>query len=166
MAFSAAGQISQLTLAGSGSEALRNINRVWGISDVATVIPEHLHPQNKHYSNQWSANFQAELEQVSRVVCHDEFEEFKGKCQDTVDIRCGVKSRPGKKIGKRVTYLIIEDLKSVKRVFGHKRKRDAELENESMRVEEEVRLRAQEKERVEKELESQMRKELVGSRYP
>jgi hypothetical protein len=114
---------SQLTRPGQTTETLRNICQIWNVSDVATVIPERLHPQHEHRANYWSSKFQEALKDVAQVVRVEELEEFKEKCESAVEIRCN--KRP-----KRATYLIVDDLKNVERVFCHKRTKEMDDENQ------------------------------------
>ncbi|KAF1911964.1 hypothetical protein BDU57DRAFT_564539 [Ampelomyces quisqualis] len=129
MAASQTMQTSQLTIPGAGTPTLRKIGQTWCIYNVATAIPYDLHPQQEHRANHWSSKFQEALKDVSQVVKLEELEEFQEKCESIVEIRCNKKP-------KRVKYLITEDLKSVERVFRHKRA--AEVENENKRMEREA----------------------------
>jgi len=146
MAAPTTGKCAQLSLPGASTTALRNINARWHITDVANVIPYDLHPQNKHSSSEWNPAFQKELEAVSHVVRPSELALFREKCQSTVEIRCSVKPRSGQKVGKRVAYLTVDDLKSIKRVFGHERDAEMRRENERLRVADEALVRARERE--------------------
>ncbi|KAH4926447.1 hypothetical protein HBI23_156980 [Parastagonospora nodorum] len=138
-------QTSQLSLPGASSAALRTINARWHITDVADIIPYNLHPQNRHSSSTWSAAFQKELEAVSHVVRHSELTLFREKCHSTVENRCSVKPKSGQKVAKRATYLTVDDLKNIKRVFGHVRDTEMRRENEQLRAADEARVRARER---------------------
>jgi hypothetical protein len=145
MAASTTSQTSQLSLPGASSAALRTVNARWHIIDVADIIPYNLHPQNRHSSSDWSAAFQKELEAVSHVVRHSELTLFREKCHSTVEIRCSVKPKSGQKVAKRATYLTVDDLKNIKRIFGHVRDAEMRRQNEHMRAADEARVRARER---------------------
>ena len=103
-----------LALPSARTQAVRNISMAWSVRDVADALPAHLHPQGEHCADSWSLEFLTILADIAGITHQHELEKIRQKLQAAVDIRRN--RHPN-----RATYLIVKDLKSTRRVFGHKR---------------------------------------------
>jgi hypothetical protein len=137
------GQISRRALPSRSTIALNNINKHWDISDVADVIPKHLHPQNEHDSNRWNVNFQIAVEAISRVAHDYELSKFQEYCRRVVH-------RRRYKNLSRCKYLTLVDLGRIEKMFRDKRDweekdlREKEERKRAWEEEEKARMKVQE----------------------
>jgi hypothetical protein len=137
------GQISRRALPSRSTIALNNINKHWDISDIADVIPKHLHPQNEHDSNRWSVQFLVVLDAISRLAYDYELSEFQEHCRRVVH-------RRRYKNASRCKYLTLLDLGRIKLKFRDKREREGkdirerEERKRAWEEEEKVRMKVQE----------------------
>jgi hypothetical protein len=130
MASSLRRHTSGLRVPGTGSEALRNIGRIWQVQNVADAIPEHLHPKLNPQANNWHPDFQAKLEKLARSAEHHTLSEIREALQNVVNVRCH--KRP-----KRMKYLTVPDLGNVRRIICN----SPECKARKLRVEEENAMR-------------------------
>lgn len=121
------------------AQVLRAIHQAWGIRDVADAIPESLRPRGEWHADKWQHEFALELARIAKAFDRTNLPEIQQMMQDTVEVR-------RKKHPDSCTYLAAEDLKSVLRDFGLKRKAEKELEKRRLIA---VELERKEKERVE-----------------
>jgi hypothetical protein len=115
MASSLRRHTSGLRVPGTGSEALRNIGRIWQVQNVADAIPEHLHPKLNPQANK-----------LARSAEHHTLSDIREALQNVVNVRCH--KRP-----KRMKYLTVPDLGHVRRIICN----SPECKDKKLRVEEE-----------------------------